>query len=159
MNENCIARMWNYICCPNCDFMWNSGSQAIPAGSEAPDGVSSDAPKAETLHMTPPGLKHLFEALDYFVAEVKKIPGAAENSMIKEHLDRLPANKADILNAFAEGEKHGQAYMAQLGSFVAAAEERREAHRQKMEEVNKKSEPLDGVALGKGLLKTLGFTQ
>jgi len=159
MNENCIARMWNYICCPGCDFMWNSSSHLAPSPAGVLSAGDSDKPASETLSMKPPNLEQMFAALDKFFAEVRNIPGAAEHPMIKDQLDLLPGTKADILKAYAEAETHGKAYTAQLADFVAAAEARREAHLQKVEEVNKKGEPLDGVALGKALLKNLGFTQ
>jgi hypothetical protein len=158
MNENCIARMWNYICCPNCDFMWNSGSSVVPAGAAVPGGDDSNPSAPDHIPMEPPGLNKMFDAIDKFVGEIMGIPGAADNSAIKQQLVRLDSNKANMKQAFAEAEIHGKAYTGQLAAFAAASVARAEAHRKKMEEVNKKGEPLDGVALGKALLKNLGFT-
>jgi len=159
MNQDCIARMWNYICCPSCDFMWNSRSHLSHPLAQGAAAPHSDAPGSEALALTPPGLPSVFAALDKFVDEINKIPGAAENSMVKQQLDQLAGIKADMTRAFAEAELHGKAATGQMAAFVAAAEERREAHRKRVEEVNKKGAPLDGVALGKALLKNLGFTQ
>jgi len=159
MNENCIARMWNYICCPFCDFMWNSSSSVAPAAASVPGADQSGASTPEPVTMKQASIDQVFEALDKFVLEVKKIPGAADNQIIKEHLARLEANKVNIRQGFADSEVQAKVQSAQVADFMAASAARAEAHRQKMEEVNKKGEPLDGVALGKALLKNLGFTQ
>jgi hypothetical protein len=163
MNENCIARAWNYICCPYCDFMWNSSSHVAPPGARTAVAGDSGAPTSETLSLKPPGLEQMFAALDNFAIEVMKIPGAAEDPRIKEQLDLLPGNKAAIMKAFAEAEMHGRAHTGQLDAFLAASAARAEAHRQKLAELEaskpQPGQPLDGVALGKALLKNLGFTQ
>ena len=70
----------------------------------------------------------------------------------------LAGSKAAIKQAFAGSTVHTLAHKEQMAAFMQASAERGEAHRKKMEEVNKKAEPLDGVALGKALLKNLGFS-
>jgi hypothetical protein len=156
MNQNCIARMWNYICCPACDFMWNRDTHLEPAGAVAAGGTAPGPPADDIAE--PPTLNPAFEAVDKFVDHIKSIPGALEHPDIRKQLEILSGGKANLKLALAEAAFHVKAYQGQMGGFVQASEARREAHRQKMEEVNKKGEPLDGVALGRALLKNLGFT-
>ena len=155
MNENCIARMWNYLCCPACDFMWNSSMHLAPAGA----GDLAAAAEKPRDPSEPESLNKMFEALDKFLEQVNNIPGAASNPDLKPQLESLTAARIDLKAKFAEAAGYGKSYTDSIAAFVALAEERREAHRKRMEEVNKKAEPLDGVALGRALLKNLGFTQ
>jgi hypothetical protein len=67
----------------------------------------------------------------------------------KEKLRLAQLEQAAIINAAREK-------MAAVGQ---ASQQRAEAHRQRMEELNTPAPPLDGDALGRALLKNLGFTQ
>jgi hypothetical protein len=158
MNQNCIARQWNYICCPACDLMWNSETHLKPAGAGVAAAATPGASEVPVFPAEPSNLPQLFEALDKFVEHVKSIPEAAANASIQQQLARLPDIRASLKQGYAEGAMHGKALTDQLAAFTMAAEVRAEAHRKRMEEVNKQAEPLDGVALGKALLKNLGFT-
>jgi hypothetical protein len=46
-----------------------------------------------------------------------------------------------------------------MAELVQTAKQKKEAHRQRMEELNTPSPPLDGNALGRALLKNLGLTE
>lgn len=158
MNQNCIARQWNYICCPACDFMWNSDSHLESAGAGVADLPAPDAKSDSDISVIPASLDQVFEALDKFVDQVNNIPGVAGNADLKPHLDVLIGGKAAMLAALAEVAANDKIHKGQMAAFVQAAEERREAHGKKMAEVNKTAQSLDGEALGKALLKNLGFT-
>jgi Peptidase C39 family len=159
MNQNCIARMWGYICCPACDFMWDSGSaqagatgNPLMADAPAPDkGASGDATE-------PASLNQMFEALDKFVNHAKSVPGMADHAELQQQLQILTSSKAALKLALAEATVYGQVHQNRLAAFAQAAKERGEAHRKKVEELNSPSPPLDGNALGRALLKNLGFT-
>jgi hypothetical protein len=158
MNQNCIARMWNYICCPACDFMWNFDSHLEPAGAGVTGGSAPQAsPNVEDPTKLPSFL-YAMEALDKLVDHVKRIPGVASNAEIQQQLGLLANSKVALAAALVQSTLHVTAHKDQVAAFVAAAAERGEAHRQKMAEVKKQAEPLDGVALGKAFLKNLGFT-
>ena len=167
MNQNCIARMWNYICCPACDFMWGFDSRLEPAAAE----VAVTGPPARSLAddiMHPEGLNEALEAVDKFTDHIKRIPNVAEHVEVKHYLDLISGAKAKLKLDLAEAALHARAQEAQLAACALVAYERAEAHRKRVEEINKqvearkaeankKAEALDGVALGKALLKHLGF--
>ena len=160
LNQDCIACTWKYICCPKCDFMWGSDSRnaslaasGITPSSAAPgtDAAVSDA-VAE-----PAGLAPMFEALDKFLEYVNRMPGTAQNPELQRQLQILSGSKASMKLALAEAASYAQIHKDQLAAFAQAATERAEAHRKRREELTKPSAPLDGNALGRALLKNLGF--
>lgn len=156
MNQECIARMWNYVCCPACDFM-GDGQAASVSGAGAAAAPSPDA-AAEGAVTEPAGLKQMFEALDNFIAHAKRMPGMANNAEFQQQLQILAGSKAAATVALAEAEVHSRVHSGQLASFVQASKEREDALKKRKEELNPPSTPLDGNALGRALLKNLGFT-
>ena len=158
MNQNCIARMWNYICCPACDFMWNFDSHLEPAGAGVAAANGPGDQPASAFSAEPESINRMYEELDKFVEQIKSIPGSAGNADIKQQLDILTGSKAKLKQAVAEASLLGQTHQASVAVFVEAASQRAEAHRKRVAEVTRQAEPLDGVALGKALLKNLGFT-
>ena len=157
MNQNCIARMWSYICCPACDFMWDYGAQPAQAGS-TPEGAEAPSPESAAAVATEPeSLEKAFEQLDKFVAHIRSLPGTAKNADLQKQIQILTGGRAALKAALAESAVYGQIHKDQLAAFVQAAKQRQEDHRKKVEELNTPAAPLDGNALGRALLKNLGF--
>ena len=161
MNQSCIARMWSYICCPTCDFMWDFGAQPVQAGAtggaEAAGAAGADGAAGDDAE--PASLNQVFEELDKFCRLVQGLPGTAKNTELQQQLQILIGGKAAMQQGLAEAAVYNRANRGQLAAFVQAAKERGEAQRQKMEEANTPSPPLDGTALGRALLKNLGFIE
>jgi len=159
MNQNCIARMWSYICCPTCDFMVESGSQPAAAGAMGSAGAADASPDTAAAGdaTEPASLIQMFEALDKFVDHVKRVPGIATDAEIQQQLQILTGSRVAAKLALAEAAVHTQVHKNQLDAFAQAAKERAEAHQRRMQEVNPPSPSLDGNALGQALLKNLGF--
>ena len=152
LNTSCIARMWNYVCCPFCDFMLES----IVQPEQAAAAPVLNAPAADSA-AEPASLNQMFEALDKFVDHVKRMPGLAHNTELQEQFKILAGSKALLTTTLAEAAVHGKSHADRLAAFVQASKERGEAHRKKMEQLNTPVPPLDGTALGRALLKNLGF--
>jgi hypothetical protein len=153
MKQDCIARMWSYICCPSCDFMVDSSSLPVRAAAGAPslDGAAAgDATE-------PPSLNKMFEEMDKFCNQVQSLPSAANHAELQQQIRILSGTKAALRLALAEAAVYGQMHKDQLAAFVQGSEKRAEDHRKKTEELNRPTPPLDGNALGRALLKNLGF--
>jgi iron-sulfur cluster repair protein YtfE (RIC family) len=106
-----------------------------------------------------PDLNRLFVQLDKFCSHMLTVPGVANNLEIKAQLDFITGSKETLKLALAEGLAHGQVRKQQLNKMQEEAQQKEEAHRQQMEKLNTPSPPLDGDALGRALLKNLGFTR
>lgn len=147
--------MWSFLCCPSCDYTWTF-SQADAAAEEpaAPDSGASGVPKGDPLNPAA-----LFAELDKFLGQIATVPGAAEHPEIKQQLTFLNANKEKLVLARAEAYANRKRQQDQMAAMQQEADQRKAAHSKKMEELNKKSPPLDGDALGHALLKSLGFTK
>ncbi len=159
MKQDCIARMWSYICCPSCDFMMDSSSPPVQAGapdSRATTGASSDA-AVEGDTTEPPSLNKMFEEMDKFCNQIQSLPGAANHAELQKQIQILAGTKAAMKVALAEAAVYGQIHKDRLAAFVQGSGQRAEAHRKKIEELNRPSPLLDGNALGRALLKNLGF--
>lgn len=160
MSISCMARSWNYICCPTCDCTWNFTLQpeqawataAIPVSTPPPPGPQPASAPAPALD-----INKLFGELDKFCAYILAIPAAANHPEIRKQLDSITASKGEFKLAHADLLARRAARQAQLAALVNTAKEQEEAHRKKMEELNTPSPPLDGDALGHALLKNLGL--
>lgn len=170
-NNDCIVRMWNTIYCPSCDFPFTFSLQAPPAGATAsslpnglghPDFPSPLPPEAQAAPASaddPFNLNRAFAELDKFCSRILSFPAAANHPEIKKQLDLITTCKVKLKLAQTEELVHRKARQAQLANMLKTAKQNEEAHRKKMEELNKPSPPLDGDALGRALLKNLGFTE
>ena len=154
VTDGCIARMWNYVCCPSCDYVWTFGAQTSPAGTTA-----SDVPPPPPASEDPMNLSVLFGELDKFCNHVLSLPAAVNHPDIKRNMEAIAARKEQLKLAQVEALAHLKTHQAQMANMVQATKEKQEAHRQRVEELNKPSPPLDGDALGRALLKNLGFTR
>jgi hypothetical protein len=160
MNPNCIARMWNSVCCPTCDFMWDFGVPARAGATGSREAAGAPGSEARPEDGTPPAsITQMFEELDKFCKLVQGLPGAANNAELQQQLQILMGGKASMMGGLGEAAAYTQAARAQMAAFVQAAKERGETQRQKVAEASKPMEPLDGTALGRALLKNLGFTK
>lgn len=161
MSSACIARIWNYVCCAFCDCTWTFSVQPVEAprsepGSVGPSVATGGSP-TPTSEQAPLTLDKVFAALDTFCSHILSLPAAASHPDIKKQLDLIAASKEKLKVAEAEGLAHREAHRQQLAKLQELAKAREEAHRKKMEEINRPSPPLDGNALGRALLKNLGF--
>jgi peptidase C39-like protein len=158
MNTACAGRMWNYICCPACDYTWTFTLEA-PAGHSHP-GVSNPASNtkaAEQAQRDPWDLEPLFTQLDQFCNHILGLPGAANHPEIKEQLDFIAVNREKLMLAAAEERANLKAHEERMSAMSQAAKAKEDAHRRTIEELNKPLPPLDGNALGHALLKNLGL--
>jgi hypothetical protein len=160
MNNACIDRMWNYICCPACDYTWTFSLQP-QAGASATSNASSRSPDpgaASGAVEDPLNFDRLFGEMDKFCSHVLSLPGAATHPDIKAQIQSIRASKEKLRLVQSEQLVHQKTHKERLMIMLVAAKQREEAHRKKMEELNTASPPLEGNALGRDLLKNLGLT-
>ena len=154
INQYCIARTWNYICCPACGYSFTLG----PEGSQAqPKHSAAGAQPVASPQATPLDLGRLFAVVDKFTDMIIDVPGAAAHPEIKKHLGVLASSRQTIEEAVAQSMVHREAHQQTLAEFAQTAQQAAEAHRKKMEELSQQSGPLDPAALGRALLKNLGW--
>jgi hypothetical protein len=171
LNSACIARMWNYICCPSCDYTWALSLEELPFAATAssflnnPDrtraaGLSSlDAQAAKDSEESSSWMKLCFGELDKFCNHILSLPALANHAAIKQQLESITASKEAIKLAESERLVYQKIARDQMAKLQEETELKREAHRRKLEELNRTSPPLDGKALGRALLKNLGFIE
>jgi hypothetical protein len=166
MNNDCVARMWNYLCCPFCDYTWTFSLQGLPAGARASavgpspaaaSPLSQGAPPVPAAEPAPLSLDRLFVELDKFCNHILSLPAAANHPDIKRYLAAIATGKEELKQARAEALTHLKTHEERLAKLAGEAKLRQEAHRKKLEELNRPAPPLDGNALGHALLKNLGF--
>jgi hypothetical protein len=122
----------------------------MPSGSpEASDKSPHDQPNFEPV----------FGELDKFCSHILSLPVVAAHPEIKQQLDFILASKEKLKLAQAEDRVHRQTSEDQLLRMQADVAERQEAHRKKMEELETPSPPLNGEALSRALLKSLGLPE
>jgi hypothetical protein len=155
IDNSCVARTWNYLCCSSCDFGFTLNSQDSP-GQEL-SGTASGAPTPTAAPADPMDLSRMFEALDKFCSFALTVPGAAQHPDVQKQLEVIASTKEKLKLAQVEARVHSKAYQEQLANVAQAAQKNAAAHRQKMEELNRPSPPLDPHALGRALLKSLGW--
>ena len=153
IRDGCIARMWSYIACPSCDFMWSFNDAGTSTGD-----LPRTAARSETSRLPPlPDLDAAFAQLDRFCAHMLSVPRGVTFSDLKAQIEFIQGSKDKLRLAQAE-ELIG--IKARLDGLAAAAEEskeRIEADRKKAEERKAPLPPLDGDALGAAFLMNLGF--
>lgn len=158
VNNACIARMWNYICCPFCDqafaFSVNDPTAGVAPAEPVQTGASlpgAQAPPADPLNFDP-----LFAQMDKFSALVLSLTGG-DHPDIKKQFDAVQERKERLILAKAEALARQASATANLAIFEKSLKEKKEAHAKRMEELNAQAPPLDGNALGRALLKSIGF--
>jgi hypothetical protein len=154
MKDNCIARMWNWVCCPTCDYLFSSrngegAGAAATAKPAAPDANPTAAPGVD--------IAKLFAEMDRFTSHVLRIPAAANNPDIRKKLEMVEASKIQFKAAHAAELARRAEALAQVASFQEKAKQRKDAELKKIDDLNTPAPPLDGDALGDAMLKNLGF--
>jgi len=165
----CIARMWNSICCPSCDCVFTfsvteGGVTAwnilyAPADSNTANAAQADAKPASSPAGTPFNMSAVFAELDKLVALMLSNPAVANHPEVKQQLDIVNANKAKLKLAQAEALVNQAATRERLSKLEQMSKQNGEAHRQRTEKAGTPSTALDGDALGRALMKNLGFTR
>jgi hypothetical protein len=153
LRDGCIARMWNYVACPSCDFMWSFNEAGTSTG-DLPHAAAADA---DALMPPIPDLAKAFAQLDAFCAHMLAIPGAENFPDLKTQIDFMQGSKEKV--RVGQAEELG-ALKARLDALALATEEKKKAaevQRKKQEERDAPPSPLDGNALAQALLKNLGF--
>lgn len=153
VRDRCIARMWNWVCCPACDcvFTLRDGETAMssaPAKAAAPEANSTAAPGVD--------IAKLFAEIDKFTNQVLSIPAAANNPDIKKKLELVAASKEQFKTAHAAELARRAAVLGQLAALQEKTKQQREAQLKKIEALNTPA-PIDGDALCDAMLKNLGF--
>jgi hypothetical protein len=153
IRDGCIARMWNYVACPACDFVW-SFNEAGSSTADQPRPAQAD-PRAP--FPGPPNLDQVFAELDKFCAHILTLPGAAEHADVHAQLNFIRAGKEKLKLAQAEELGALKARVEGLAAFAERSKKNVEADRKREEELNAPPPPLDGNVLSAALLKNLGF--
>ncbi len=151
IRDGCIARMWNYVACPACDFLFNE------TGKAAAQAAPADASNEKAPLPAPSDLDKAFAQLDRFCSHVLSIPGLADHAGLKAQLDFIQAGKEKVRLTQAE---EFAAIKARLDRMAADGEESKkkaDERRKKQEELDAPLPPLDAKVLGQALLKNLGF--
>ncbi len=154
VRDGCIARMWNWVCCPACDYVFTVKDGAAGTAEPVARPPASAAPSSAQLAGA---LARVFAGLDKFTSYVRDIPGAADHPELKDQLQLLDTAKAELKSAHASGVSGRAAILGQLAAVVERHRQQNEAQVKKMEEENSTPPPLDGHALGRALLENLGF--
>ena len=158
MKTECTGRMWNYICCPACDYTWTLTVQ--PPLVDSQPSLSNQASKStatEQAQRDPWDLTPLFTQLDQFCNHILGLPGAANHPEIKRQLDLIAVNREKLILVKAEERANLKAHEERVAAMSQAAKKREDAHRRTMEELSRPLPSLDGNALGRALLKNLGL--
>ena len=175
MSRACAERVWNYLCCPSCDYTWTFSLERPQARVEppaSPDGrigplvsaecrippsvSGSPSPEAKaTSQERTLNLDQLFDALDKFCNHF--LPAAASHPEIKQQLDFIAASKEKLTLALAEQLAQARARREQFANALQGIRQKEEARRKQLEELTRPLPPLDGNALGRALLKNLGL--
>jgi len=165
MSRACAERVWNYLCCPSCDYTWTFSLQppqarVVPpasANGRIPPSVSgSPSPEAKAASQEATlNLDSLFDTLDKFCNYI--LPAAASHPEIKQQLDFIAASKEKLTLALAEERAQAQARREQFANALQGMRQKEEARRRQLEELTRPLPPLDGNALGRALIKNLGL--
>jgi len=156
INPTCVARAWNYVCCPSCDSLWTFSAATPPPAAE----VAADREHARPNAPPPPealDFTGTFAELDKFCALVLSVPAAAHHPDIQRYMQALAGCKEDLKKAQVEALKNLKLHQDQMAKMVQEATRKQEAHRKRMEDLNRPSPPLDANTLAHALLKNLGY--
>jgi hypothetical protein len=151
IKDGCIARMWNWICCPTCDYVFT-----LKAGAAAGAPIEAQPSTGTAVPVPAIDLAKLFAEIDKFTSHVLSIPAAANDPNLKQKLEFVAASKEQIKAAHAEDLARRGAVFGQLAAFEEKNKQQREEQLKKIED-RKNAPPLDGDALSDAMLKNLGF--
>jgi len=154
INLGCVARLWNWVCCPSCDYAFSFHAGAKPAAApKAATASPEDKPVPQV------DVAKLFAEIDKFTALIQSVPAAANHPDVKQQLEFIAASKEQFKAAYEKQVAHRAALVNQLTQVQKKHEQEKAAQLAKIEELNKPLPPLDGDALARAVLKNLGFTK
>lgn len=151
IQDGCIARMWNWICCPSCDYVFT-----LKAGAAAGAAVEAQPSAGTAVPVPAIDLAKLFAEVDKFTTQVLSIPAAANNPDVRKKLEFVEATKEQIKVAHAEDLARRSLAFGQLAAFEEKNKQQKEEQLKKMEDRDN-APPLDGDALSDAMLRNLGF--
>jgi hypothetical protein len=151
IKDGCIARMWNWICCPTCDYVFT-----LNAGAAAGTPVEAQPSAGTAVPVAAIDIAKLFAEIDKFTSHVLSIPAAANDPNIKQKLEFVEASKEQFKAAHAADLARRAAVFGQFAAFEEKHKQQKEAQLKKIED-RKNAPPLDGDALSEEMLKNLGF--
>ena len=152
IKDGCIARMWNWICCPTCDYVFT-----LKAGAAAGAPVEAQPSAAGTVVPVPAvDIAKLFAEIDKFTSQILSIPAAANDPRVKQKLELVAATKDQFTTAHAEDLARRTTVLGQFAALEEKSKQQKDDQLKKSEDL-KNAPPLDGDALGKEMLKNLGF--
>lgn len=159
LNDACIARMWNYVCCPTCDYAWSFGPQAARAEEVAGTNRTAETKKPPSGPPPMADLASVFAEVDKFCAHILSLPAVAANADVRRNLDFIAASKEKLRIACDQELTRRATRQANLAAAQQIIQRQREEALKKMEEADTQPAPVDGDALGRALLKNLGLTR
>ena len=152
IKDGCIARMWNWICCPTCDYVFT-----LKAGAAAGTPVEAQPSVAGTgAAVAAVDIDKLFAEIDKFTSHILSIPAAANDPRVKQKLELVAASKEQFKTAHAEDFARRTAVFGQFAALEEKTKQQKDAQLKKIDDL-KNAPPLDGDALGDAMLKNLGF--
>jgi hypothetical protein len=151
IKDGCIARMWNWICCPTCDYVFT-----LRAGAAAGTPVEAQPSAGTAAPVAAVDIAKLFAEIDKFTSQILSIPAAANDPRVKQKLELVAATKEQFKTAHAEDFAHRTAIFGQFAAVEQKNNQQKDAQSKKMEDL-KNAPPLDGDALSEEMLKNLGF--
>lgn len=134
IRDGCIARMWNSVACPSCDFMWSFNE----AGTSLAD-FPHPAANTDSLVPEPQNLDKLFAELDKFCAHLLSIPGAARHADLNAQLNAIKAGKDRLKLVQIEEQATFKARADRMAATEKEAKQRQEARRKQVEERHARS--------------------
>jgi hypothetical protein len=155
IGEACIVRHWNYVCCPSCDYMWDLSAAPPRDAARAESGSPPDEPKGAADDSL--NLDEVFAPLDKFCAFILAMPEAAGDPDVMQQIAFIKDSKEKLKEAQIQEFAIQKAHEEKMAALVQEAEQKEEAHRQKVQALTTPSPPLDGTALGWALLRNVGL--
>jgi len=154
VKDGCIARMWNWVCCPACDclFTMKDGAATTATGTVTPPVTVETASPIPTVDIAA-----LFAEMDKFTNHILSFPVAAEHPEIQRQVALIAAEKEKFKVAHAEDVANRTALLAQLSAIREKAKRTQEAAEKQREQEQKSPASLNGTELGNTLLRNLGF--
>lgn len=151
--QRCNSRLWNYLCCPQCDCTWSF--HAKPDKKEAAAQPAPAAPKPAD----PLDVDVIYGDVNKFISQILEIPGASDHPDIRNQIAYLYDQKEPLRMAIAESAAQVRMQTDRLDVLRQTATANEAHNQRRTEEASRQSPPLDGDALGMALLRNLGFVR
>ena len=123
VGDGCAGRMWNYVCCRSCDFMWSFSLDAPPP--KPPLGPGGE----------PLSVNSAFVELEKFWAQVMSSEKAANHPEIRKQVEFMKASKEKLALAQVETLVSRKAREAQFSEFQKKCKQAEEAILKRREEI------------------------